>query len=108
MTDTSRFLAEEQPVASQFDASVDLTRIDRNLQQISAVESTWGLPSLPDEVKADLATLPDVDEAGLFAFLTGIDDDVRRLHEGGEQEASASLPPIQNRGVDQATPRQPR
>jgi hypothetical protein len=102
MTDTSRFLAEEQPVASQFDASVDLTRIDRNLQQISAVESTWGLPSLPDEVKADLATLPDVDEAGLFAFLTGIDDDVRRLHEGGEQEASASLPPIQNRGVDQA------
>lgn len=108
MSDTSQFVAEDRPVLSQFDTSIDVERIDRNVQQISAVESTWQLPQLPDEVKADLATLPDVDETGLFAFLTGLDDEIRRAAEGEQEQdaaietARADLDPLRNTGIDQA------
>jgi hypothetical protein len=96
----SQFEAVEQPVGSQF----DLSRVDRNLQQISTVEQAWDRPALPEMVKADLASMPDVTEAGLFAFLTGIDDVLRKREQEDEQPDQSvfeQLDPIQNRGLDQ-------
>lgn len=96
----SQFEAVEQPIGSQF----DLARIDRNLQQISTVEQTWSRPALPEMVKMDLASMPDVTEDGLFAFLTGIDDALRRVEEDEDQvepQFERTEPPVVNTGLDQ-------
>jgi hypothetical protein len=95
----SQFVASAEPVASQFDVSLDLERIDRNIQAISTIERTWSQPELPDEVKGDLASLPGVTEAGLLGFLSGVDEAFR---DRPEPEPIPDMGPIPNTGLDQA------
>jgi hypothetical protein len=95
----SQFVQSAEPVASQFDVTLDLERIDRNIQAISTIERTWSQPQLPDEVKGDLASLPGVTEAGLLGFLSGVDEAFR---DRPEPEPIPGLAPVQNSGLDQA------
>jgi hypothetical protein len=95
----SQFVQSAEPVASQFDVTLDLERIDRNIQTISTIERTWSQPGLPDEVKGDLASLPGVTEAGLLGFLSGVDEAFR---ERPEPEPIPDGMPVQNSGLDQA------
>lgn len=65
-------------VGSEF----DVTNLDQSLQSMSAVEQTWRAPKLPDEVKLDLAMMPEIEDTG--AFLSGLERD---LHGEGEDMA---------------------
>lgn len=58
-------------------SGIDPGGIDRKLQGIGNVTSTWGLPKLPDSVRLDLATHEGFnDENDLNGFLNGISADI--------------------------------
>src|SRR5687768_10047557 len=87
----SDILASVTPTSSQFsaDSQFDVTSVDSNLRAISAVESKWRLPALPDEVKLDMASMPDVSQQDITEFLLGLDRD---FHEVEEQPAELITP----------------
>lgn len=87
--------------ASGFDAS----RYDANIQQISTIERTWRLPTLPEEVKHDLASLPGVDPEGLSSLLGGIEealDETPPPEPDIEDELDLLVPRPTLSGIDQA------
>jgi hypothetical protein len=53
----------------------DLASVDRNIRQISAIERSWQLPSLPDTVKLDLAAMPGVTPDSVSMLLEGLNID---------------------------------
>jgi hypothetical protein len=73
----SDFQAIQAPAESQFEgpSQFDVSGVDSNLRAISAVEAKWRLPKLPDEVKLDLASMPEVDSASITSLLLGLDSD---------------------------------
>ena len=58
-------------------------QVDRNLQAIRAIEGAWSLPSVPDEVKLDLAGNTMMNPVALGSFFNGLAAD---LHEAGRRE----------------------
>jgi hypothetical protein len=57
--------------------SLDPSNLDRRLQRITNTTGMWGLPSLPDNVKLDLATSDQFsDDEDLDGFLTGLQADI--------------------------------
>ena len=74
---------------------LDLADIDDKIRHTSAIQSSWGLPPLPDEVILDLVTKHD--KQGLGAFLYGLAGDVNRVlnplaaEPAGAQTASPLL-----------------
>jgi hypothetical protein len=75
----------------------DLTSVDQNLQAIQAVERSWALPSLPDEVKLDLAGNGLMTPPAMQSLLTGLATD---LDQAGRQQA---LPTRFDMGVEEPT-----
>lgn len=57
-------------------AAPDLSSLDRDLQAVSTLEQAWSLPALPDDVKLDLISTPDL-QGGVRDFLTGLDADLQ-------------------------------
>lgn len=56
----------------------DLSSIDRRLNTVSSIDSTWNLPSLPHEVKLDLASRQDTPDDGLVGLLWGLANDISK------------------------------
>lgn len=78
----SDFLASTVTPESQFTQSeFDVTSVDSNFRAISAVESKWRLPRLPEEVKLDLALMPELDSDSITSFLLGLDSDMNDVEE---------------------------
>ena len=50
---------------------MSLQNIDRNLTTLRHVDSSWGLPALPEQVMLDLATLPGMQPSNLESLLYG-------------------------------------
>ena len=71
--------------------SVDASAIDKNLRAIQHVEAAWRLPSLPDEVRFDLASLPGMDHRTVTHFLYGTERDA--FNENDEQFNRDELTP---------------
>lgn len=69
--ETTALTAPAPEVGSAF----DVTNLDHSFREVAAVERGWRLPALPDAVKLDLISQPDVNREGLGAFLRGIDSD---------------------------------
>jgi hypothetical protein len=63
---------------SQFTAGsqFDVATVDTNVRTISAIESTWKLPRLPDVVKLDLASVTGMQPSGIQEFLLGLETDL--------------------------------
>jgi hypothetical protein len=55
----------------------DVSAIDRDLQGINTLEQSWSLPGLPDDVKLDLISMPEL-QGGARDFLTGLGADLRQ------------------------------
>ncbi len=75
----------QAPVTSAIDAS----QVDQNLKAITAIHSSWRLPTLPDEVKLDLASQPGVTPDHLNNFLYGVEADLT----GGQPQPPAYQAP---------------
>lgn len=67
---------------STFDASA----VDANIKAIGAVEASWRLPALPEDVKLDLASQPGVTQDHLTNLLYGLEADFH-----GDQPAPPPL-----------------
>ena len=50
---------------------MSLQDIDRNLTTLRHIDSSWGLPALPEQVMLDLATLPGMQSSNLESLLYG-------------------------------------
>lgn len=94
----------ESPVAPPVLPGLDLADIDDKLRHMGAVESSWGLPPLPDEVKLDLVTQQDKD--GLGEFLYGLASDLNRLLNPLAAEPAAAAPLV-DPGTSLASPLAP-
>jgi len=70
-------------------SAFDVESFDGVFKSISAVESRWRLPALPDEVKLDLASMPGVTPESVTSLLSGLDRDIN-----GEDEPSEPDPAI--------------
>jgi len=70
-------------------SAFDVEAFDRTFKTISAVESRWRLPALPDEVKLDIASMPGVTAESVTSLLSGLDRDIN-----GEDEPSEPDPAI--------------
>jgi hypothetical protein len=76
MTDSLEALAQpETPSILGAGLMLDASAVDKNLRAIRQVESTWRLPSLPDEVRLDLATQSGLQPQHVSSFLYGIEKD---------------------------------
>jgi hypothetical protein len=72
---------------------LDLADIDDKLRHIGAVESSWGLPPLPDEVKLDLVATQD--RQGLGDLLYGLASDLNQTFNPlAAQPAEAQVPDV--------------
>jgi hypothetical protein len=80
---------------------LDLSRVDQNLQAIRAIEGSWSLPSLPDEVKLDLAGNAMMNAPALGFLLTGIN---AQTDEAQKQQA---LPTRLDQNDESLFPAQP-
>ena len=69
---------------------VDTSAIDKNLRAISQVESSWRLPTIPDDVKLDLASQPGMDHQSLSNFLYGTESDL--FSDPGEDPIDTAAP----------------
>jgi hypothetical protein len=100
MTDAytaSRFDVASNPTTSLFNTS----QVDKNLRQLSAVDSMTRMPALPDTVKLDLASLPGATEDSLLDLLLGIDSD---MNDEDDEPSSGLILPDSARpsGLEQA------
>lgn len=69
----------------------DISAIDKKLRRVTAVESVWGLPSLPDDVKFDLVTQRDADHNSIGEFLHGLASDLNSaVNPFSAEQAGAS------------------
>lgn len=73
----------------------ELQTVDQNLQILKSIESGWGLPQFPPQVKLDLASI-GFPVAGLQAFLGGIEEGYAQAAQG---------PPVATRSPDLVIPR---
>jgi hypothetical protein len=69
-------------------SAIDVSRVDKNLRTIKAVEEGWRLPALDDETRLDLASAQGTDEDSLAQFLSGLDRDV---HGEADDEVIAPI-----------------
>jgi hypothetical protein len=70
-------------------SGLDAAAIDRNLRTIRTVQSTWRLPSMPDNVMLDLASMPGAHPEHLSDLLNGLDTDI---HQEDEEPARLYSP----------------
>lgn len=57
-------------------SAFNLSGVDENLKAISAVEQSWALPALADEVKLDIAMSGSMTSSATAAFLQGLSSDI--------------------------------
>lgn len=83
--------------------------LDESVRRISAVEAGWRLPGLPDEVKLDLASHPDLNPQQAADFLSGLDLDFADEDEENRfsEVAEADIEPIL-RAAQEQQPVEPR
>ena len=60
----------------EVDSDFDVASVDRKFKALNAVEQRWRLPGIPEEVKLDLVTMPEMDDRSLTDFLLGIEQDL--------------------------------
>lgn len=71
---------------------LDASAIDKNLRSIRQVESTWRLPSLPDDVRLDLAANSSIAPSALSGFLYGLDRDYHGENDEDPVDEAPTIP----------------
>jgi len=74
----------------------EILQVDKNLQAIRAIEGAWALPTIPDEVKLDLAGNTMMNPTSIGLLFNGLSAD---LHDAGQRKPaparSDDAPPAQ-------------
>jgi hypothetical protein len=91
MSDLTDSLLPAGPTLSS-GLGLDASATDKNLRSIRQVESTWRLPTLPDDVRLDLAANAAIGPNNLSSFLYGLDRDLNNENDEDIQPDAPTIP----------------